>query len=138
MRYTLAAFSGANVWTCFIRVLGKPVRTVLRWQFTATAAMTLIAALSMSVPEALSVAAGGVVSMVAGLVSAMVASLSRAKSAGGILMGALRAEAVKIAVALLLLWLVVASWPGVAIAAFLAAFVVTMLIFSMAFFVRDY
>ncbi len=74
----------------------------------------------------------------AGLASALVASLRRAKSAGGVLAGALRAEAVKIGLALVLLWLVLANYPQAAVGVFLATFVVTMLIFSMAFFVREY
>ena len=54
------------------------------------------------------------------------------------LAGALRAEAVKIGLALFLVWLVLTNYPQVAVAAFLGTFVVTMLIFAMAFFVRDY
>jgi F0F1-type ATP synthase assembly protein I len=89
-------------------------------------------------PSALSAAAGGGVSILAGLASAFVASLSSAKSAGGVLAGALRAEAVKLGLALLLLWLVLANYEQAVVAALLGAFVVTMLIFSMAFFVREY
>ena len=44
----------------------------------------------------------------------------------------------RLGLALLVLWLVLANYPGTAVGVFLAAFVVTMLIFSMAFFVRDY
>jgi hypothetical protein len=39
---------------------------------------------------------------------------------------------------LLLLWLVLANYPETVVAVFLGAFVATMLIFSMAFFVREY
>jgi ATP synthase protein I len=67
-----------------------------------------------------------------------VASLSKAKSAGGILVGALRAEAVRLGVALLLLWLVLTNYREAAVGVLLGAFVVTMLIFSMAFFVREH
>jgi ATP synthase protein I len=112
------------------------------WQLAATAALTLAAALladaGSSADSALSAAAGGMVSIVAGLGSALVASLSNAKSAGGVLVGALRAEAVKLGLALLLLWLVLANYGEAVVGVFLGAFVVTMLIFSMAFFVRDY
>jgi F0F1-type ATP synthase assembly protein I len=78
------------------------------------------------------------VSIIAGLAAAFVASLSSAKSAGGTLAAALRAEAVKLGLALLLLWLVLANYPETVVAVFLGAFVATMLIFSMAFFVREY
>ena len=88
--------------------------------------------------RALSAAAGGGVSIIAGLAAAFVASLSDAKSAGRVLAGALRAEAVKLGLALVLLWLVLANYEQAEVAVLLGAFVVTMLIFSMAFFVREY
>ena len=76
--------------------------------------------------------------MVAGLASALVAVLGKGNSAGGVLVGALRAEAVKIGLVLLLLWLVLSNYPQAAVGVLLGTFVVTMLIFCMAFFVRDY
>lgn len=138
MRYTFSALPGAKRSNAVLCALRRPIRTVLLWQLGATAAMTLAAAVLAGRESALSAAAGGAVSIVAGLASALVASLSNAKSAGGVLAGALRAEAVKLGLALLLLWLVLANYPEAAVAALLGAFVVTMLIFSMAFFVREY
>jgi ATP synthase protein I len=121
-----------------LRALSKPIRTILVWQLAATAAITLAAAATAGKHGALSAVAGGAVSIIAGFASALVASLSNAKSAGGVLAGALRAEAVKLGLALLLLALVLVNYAGAVVAVFLGAFVVTMLIFSMAFFVRDY
>lgn len=121
-----------------LRALRKPVRTVLIWQLAATAVMTLAAASLADTHSAISAAAGGAISMIAGLASALVASLRKAKSAGEVLVGALRAEAVKLGLALLLLWLVLSNYPEALAAVLIGAFVVTMLIFSMAFFVRDY
>jgi ATP synthase protein I len=121
-----------------LRALGKPVLTVLKWQVAATALATLAAGLAAGEHAAASAAAGGGVSIVAGVASALVAVLGKAKSAGGVLVGALRAEAVKIGLALLLLWLVLSNYPHVVVGALLGTFVVTMLIFSMAFFVREY
>lgn len=131
LRYTSPALAGA------IR-FSKPIRTVLLWQFAVTAAMSVLAALLAGVHAAISVAAGGSVSIVAGMASALVASLGKARSAGGVLVGALRAEAVKIGLALVLLWLVLTNYEEAVVGAFLGAFIVTMVIFSMAFFVRDY
>jgi len=108
------------------------------WQVAATAVMAVVAAFVADMSSALSAAAGGGASIIAGLASASVASLSSAKSAGGVLAGALRAEAVKLGLALLLLWLVLANYEQAVVAVLLGAFVVTMLIFSMAFFVREY
>ena len=84
-----------------------------------------------------SAAAGGLISVVAGVAAALVAS-RRAQSAGGVLAGALAAEAVKIVLALVLLSLVLLSYAEAAVAILLGSFVVTMLIFSIAFFVREY
>jgi F0F1-type ATP synthase assembly protein I len=108
------------------------------WQLAATACMAAAAALWAGMTSALSAAAGGAIGIFAGLASAFVASLTQPRSAGGVLAGALRAEAVKLAVALMLLWLVLANVPGAAVAALLGAFVVSMLVFSMAFFVREH
>jgi ATP synthase protein I len=121
-----------------LRHLSKPIRTVSRWQFVATAAITLVAGLLAGKHGAVSAAAGGLISIVAGLAAALVASRGNAGSAGGILVGALRAEAVKLGLAVLLLWLVLANYAEAVVGVFLGAFVVTMLIFAMAFFVRDY
>jgi len=121
-----------------LRALGKPVLTVLKWQVAVTAGATLMAAVIAGEHGAASAAAGGAVSILAGVASALVAALGKGKSAGGVLVGALRAEAVKIGLALLLLWLVLSNYPQAAVGVLLATFVVTMLIFSMAFFVRDY
>ncbi|HXJ54428.1 MAG TPA: ATP synthase subunit I [Burkholderiales bacterium] len=108
------------------------------WQLLVTAALGAAAAMLSGTSAALSAAAGGGVSIIAGLAAAFVASLSDAKSAGRVLAGALRAEAVKLGLALVLLWLVLANYEQAEVAVLLGAFVVTMLIFSMAFFVREY
>lgn len=121
-----------------LRHLGKPVLTVLRWQLAATVLLALVAAFAAGMQGAASAAAGGAVSVVAGLASAWLASRASASSPGRALAGALRAEAVKIGLALFLVWLVLTNYPQTVVAAFLGTFVVTMLIFAMAFFVRDY
>jgi ATP synthase protein I len=121
-----------------LRRLGKPVLTVLRWQLVATAVLAFLAALLAGTHGALSALAGGLISVTAGLAAALVASMGSTKSAGGVVVGALRAEAVKIGLAVLLLWLVLVNYADAVIGALIATFVVTLLIFAMAFFVRDY
>jgi ATP synthase protein I len=118
--------------------LRKPMRTVLRWQLIATAALTLAGGILAGVDGALSAALGGAVSVCAGWVAAVVASKGKAQSAGEVLIGALTAEGVKIGLIVLLLWLVLATYEGVVAPAFFGSFLVTVLIFGMAFFVRDY
>jgi ATP synthase protein I len=121
-----------------LRDLAKPIRTILRWQVMATAALTLLAWFIAGVHGALSAALGGAVSILSGLGSAVVASMGKAESAGGILLAVLRAEAVKLGLIVILIWLVLATYQNVVAAAFLGSFVATVLIFSMAFFVRDH
>ena len=120
-----------------LRHLSKPVYTVLRWQLAATLLLALAAGWLAGLHGAISAVAGGLVSIIAGLAAAFVASRGDTKSAGGLVVGALRAEGVKIGLIALLLWLVLMTYPGVVITAFMASFVATVLIFAMAFFVRD-
>jgi ATP synthase protein I len=118
--------------------LRKPIRTVLRWQWMATAILTLAGGILAGVDGALSTALGGAVSIFSGWVSALVASKGKAQFAGEVLISALIAEGVKIGLIVILLWLVLATYDGVVAPAFFGSFIVTVLIFGMAFFVRDY
>jgi len=138
MGYNFGAFSGAEMSDAMLRRLSKPIRTVLKWQLAATAGLALVAGLLAGGHGAVSAAIGGAVSMLAGLVAAFVASRGKAKSAGGVLVGALMAEAVKIGLAVLLLGLVLVNYDEAVVAAVVGAFAVTIVIFSMAFFVREY
>ena len=119
------------------RVLSKPIRTVIRWQLYATAALTILAGVLAGAHGALSAALGGAVSIGAGAMSAVVAAKGGNRSAGGVLVAALTAEAVKIGLMVILLWAVLVTYDGVVVAAFVGSFVVTAVIFAMAFFVRE-
>ena len=121
-----------------LRGLGKSIRTVLRWQLLATAALMLVAGAWGGTHGALSAALGGAVSIFSGLASAVVATLGKAESAEGVLLSALRAEAVKIGLIVLSLWVVLAMYQDIVVPAFFGSFGVTILIFAMAFFVREY
>ena len=118
--------------------LRKPIRTVLRWQLMATAVLTIAGGILAGVDGALSAALGGAVSLCAGWISAVVASKGKAQSAAEVLIGALMAEGVRIGLIVLLLWLVMATYDSVVAPAFFGSFIVTVLIFGMAFFVREY
>jgi ATP synthase protein I len=121
-----------------LRQLSKPIRTVIAWQAAATLAMTLAGAAFIGIHGAVSAAAGGLVSIIPGLAAAWIAARGSGNSAGGILAGALRAEAVKVGLVVLLLWLVLANYAEAIVVVVIGSFVVTMLIYSMAFFVREY
>lgn len=117
--------------------LRKPIRTVLRWQLGATGVLALAGGMMSGFDGVLSAALGGAISVVAGGVSAVVAAMGKARSAGEVLMGALLAEGVKIGLLVILLWLVLATYKGVVAPVFFGSFIVTVLIFGMAFFVRE-
>lgn len=117
--------------------LQRPIRTVLRWQLVVTVALALVGGILAGAEGALSAALGGAVSICAGGASAVVASRGRAQSAGEALVGALMAEGVKIVLIVLLLWLVLATYKSVVAPVFFGSFIATVLIFGMAFFVRD-
>lgn len=117
--------------------LDRPVRIVLRWQFVATALLACAAGFLAGGHGAASAALGGGVSIAAGVLSAWVAARHGVTTAGGILAGALAAEGVRIGAIVILLWLVLALYGEAIVIAVLASFVVTALIFSLAFFVRD-
>jgi ATP synthase protein I len=121
-----------------LRQLRKPVLTVLKWQLLATMALVLVSAFVSGRHGAVSALAGGAISITAGIAAALVASLGSAGSPASVLLGALRGEAVKIAVALLLLWLVLSHYGDAVVGALIGTLVVTLLIFGMAFFVREY
>jgi ATP synthase protein I len=138
MRYNFQALRGAERSNTILRRLSKPIRTVLQWQIAATGVVSLAAALLTGKYGAISAAAGGAISIGAGVAAAFVASRSDAKSAGRVLVGALRAEAIKIGLSVLLLWLVLVNYEQAVVGALIGSFAVTMVIFSMAFFVREY
>jgi ATP synthase protein I len=115
----------------------KAIRTVLRWQTLATAALAAVGGYVAGAHGALSAALGGLVSIAAGVAFAGMASMSRADSAGSVLIGALRAEAVKIVLIVLLLWLVMAVYRDVVAVAFFGTFIVATVLFSAAALVRE-
>ena len=120
-----------------LRIQSKPVRTVLVWQVVATVFLAVIAGLLAGIHAATSAALGGLVSVVAGLAFTMVMQSSNLQSADRTIVAALRAEAIKIGLAVILLWLVLALYKDVVIIVFIGSFIFSILLFSMAFFVRD-
>jgi ATP synthase protein I len=120
-----------------VLVQSKAIRTVLRWQMIATGAMTLVLGLLTGVHGAVSAMLGGLVSICAGISFSIVISLSRSNSLAGTVITAFRAEAAKVTVAVVLLWLVFATYQDVVAVGFIGSFAISILIFGMAFFVRE-
>ena len=121
-----------------LRRLGKPVRTAVKWQALATAVLALVGALLAGVNGAMSAVLGGMVTMLSGVAAALMATRRTAESAGGVLFTAARAEGVRVLLIVILLWLVMATCRAWLVhVAFIGSFVVTLLLFSAAFFVRE-
>lgn len=119
------------------RIGSKPIRTVIGWQFIAAMIFALVAGLLSGLHGALSGLLGGLVSIVGGLAFALVVANSKSGSAGGTLITALRAEAVKIGLILILLTLVFATYKDVVAVEFIGSFIVSVVISATAIMVPE-
>lgn len=119
----------------------KPFRTVLKWQLIATAMVAAIAGIVAGMHGAVSAALGGFINLAAGVVYALLLGLGLGKSEvpsiGTSLTAMFRAEAGKILLIVVGLWAVLSVYREVVPVAFFSTFVLTVVIFSLAFFVRD-
>jgi ATP synthase protein I len=117
----------------------KPFRTVLKWQLIATAVVAAIAGVWVGWHGAASALLGGFVNVAAGAAYALILGLgvTRTSGAGMSLLAMFRAEAAKILLIVVQLWVVLSLYKDVVPAAFFSAFVLTVIVFSMAIFVRD-
>lgn len=119
----------------------RPIRTVLLWQSIATALIAVLAWLWAGEPAAISAVLGGVVNLAAGVAYAFLLGLglgtTPVPSAGASLVAMFRAEAGKLLVIIGGLWAALTMYRDVVAGAFFTAFAVTVIVFSMAFFVRD-
>jgi ATP synthase protein I len=118
----------------------RKFRPVIGSQVLATIIIASIAAWIAGLHGAISAVLGGLISIIAGLVFALLAARSaesKGKSAGEALFAALQAEAAKLFLAILLLWLVLALYQEVVVLGLIGSFVVSILIFSLALFAGD-
>jgi ATP synthase protein I len=119
----------------------KPIRTVLKWQIVATGAVAAIAGMWAGKHGLISAVLGGLVNFAAGVVYAWLLGLGlgarQVPDVGTSLIAMFRAEAGKILVIIGGLWLVLSAYKEVVPAAFFTAFAITVVVFSMAFFVRE-
>jgi F0F1-type ATP synthase assembly protein I len=120
-----------------LAIEGKPLRIVLRWQLYATAAAMSLAAFWGGLHGALSALAGGLISIAAGAVFGCIATHSRKRTAGEVLRALYRAEAAKVGLIVVLLWVTLRNYEQIVHGAFFATFILTIIFFSMAIVVRD-
>jgi ATP synthase protein I len=85
----------------------------------------------------LSAVLGGGVNIVANALYAVAFAKLRPTNAGGVVIAAVRAEASKIVVIVALLAVVLMTYREIVAAPFIAAFLVTALLFRIVLFVRD-
>jgi len=117
-----------HVWQVFRPVFGL--------QILSTAAVSLLSAWLAGVHGAISALLGGSIGIIAGLAFVALAARSKPKSAGEALHAALRAEAVKVVLMIVLLWAVLATYKNVVAIGLIGTFIATVLIFTMAVWVR--
>lgn len=115
----------------------KPLQTVLRWQLLATVIIATGLAACCGSGVAVSALLGGMVSVLSSAVFAVIVSRHQGYTAGGTIRTALRAEAVKITLIVLFLWMVFKVYEDVHAFAFIGVFVLTVIMHSMALFVSE-
>jgi ATP synthase protein I len=115
----------------------RPIRTVLRWQVIATAALTIVAALLWGRDGALSAALGGCVNIAAGWLYGWRISQGGARTATEALRTMFRAWGIKVLAIVALLVTVLSIYRDIVHTAFFASFVVTVAVFAAAIAVRD-
>lgn len=113
-----------------------PVRATLYWQAGATVIGALVAGIWLGYDGAISAALGGLIILLSGIAYAVVISVSNSPSVETTLRTMILAEAAKIGMIVLSMWAVITAYKDLDGAAFFAAFVVTVLLNRVAFWVR--
>jgi ATP synthase protein I len=118
-------------------LISKSVRRVLQWQLIASLGIALVAGLLFGVEGAVSAMLGGFVMMSAGCLFACMAGSRKIRPAGETLRTLIRAEASKIGLIVMQLWLVLTAYESVVPLVFIGTFIVAVMIHPIALLVRD-
>lgn len=113
------------------------MRWALAAQILVTLACAVLSAALAGAPAAVSAALGGGVAVAGSLVYVIVAARPVDGSPLSALRGLIRAQAAKVLVVVVLLWTVFKFHAAPVTAAFFVAFVLAVLVFSVAALVRD-
>lgn len=116
---------------------GFPLGRIAGWQLLAAFAVAAVAGSWAGLHGALSALLGGLVSVTAGIVYAVIVRLGRVGTPVDTVRTMVRAEAAKITLIVLQLWLVLTTYRDAVYAALIAAFVVTVLVSTAAIVMRD-
>ena len=118
-------------------IQNRPLRTVIRWQILFTIIAALASGLLIDLNGAISALLGGFISVTSSFAFAVIVSRHKGFTAGGTLRTALRAEAVKIIVTVLLLWFVFVNYEEINTLVFIGTFAIAVIVNSMALLVSD-
>jgi len=116
-------------------IKNRPLYIVLRMQLLATIAVAVVVWFFLGMQGAISASLGGVVSVVTSAAFAVIVSRHKGYTAGEAIRTALRAESIKIVLTVGLLWLVFKFYENVNALAFIGAFILTVLVHSVALLV---
>lgn len=115
---------------------------VMGWQLVLTMLLAIVCAWLAGLHGAISAALGGVVAVAGGLAFTWLASSQKTRPQGPEaawdgLTQIFKAEAAKVGVIIVLLWLVLATYKEVVVLGFIGTFILAVIIFSMAIFLRN-
>ena len=117
--------------------LRYPAGRIALWQLLASAVVAAGGGWWAGLHGVLSALLGGVVNVSAGVVYATLVRFGGAGTAAATVRSMIRADAAKITVIVLQLGLVLANYPDIVPGAFIAAFVITVLVAQAAILIRD-
>jgi ATP synthase protein I len=89
------------------------------------------------VPGAISAALGGAVALAGGIAFALFMPRKVCPTAWDVLSRMLRAETAKVGVIVMLLWLVLTVYKEIVMVGFIGTFIIAVIVFSLAIFVRN-
>ena len=115
----------------------KPLKVVICTQLIITVAIAIVIGFWLGMHGVMSVIFGGMVSFVSSMAFAIIISRHKGYSASDTVRTALRAEAVKIIIIIILLWAVLKNYENINVYAFIGVFIVTILAHSVALLVTD-
>ena len=118
-------------------IRGRPFRAVLGVQLVCTVLLTAIAGWVSGGHGAFSATLGGAVGIFGGLAFVWMASRSHGPTADAVLVSALKAEALKVLLFIVLLAVVLSIYRNVVVVWLIGSFIPSAMIFGFAFFVRD-
>lgn len=118
-------------------IVNRPLRIVIWWQIIFVSVSALVLGFAIDFHAAISALLGGSVSIASAIGFAIMVSMHKGYTASSTIRTALRAEAVKIIITVIFLWLVFTVYKEMNAFVFIGMFVVTVLVNSMALLVSD-